>query len=312
MAGSFFVHNLPVPNGDLECYVKLGDMFMFIEPMLLTDVKAPFEDPRFICELKIDGIRAIISVEERVRIYTRHQTEITARFGEIVTAAAAAVGKGTILDGELVVCDVTTGKPDFEATMRRFSSTSRAPRRTTPGLCFVAFDILSHRGRDTKTLPLMQRKAILEDALHENNLIKRIRYIEKGFILFFERCRSEQLEGIVLKRRDSRYHPGMRRAEWQRVVNYMRDEVVVTGFSKKDAAWSIGQERGGQIVPVGLLEHGLTEPIRKAVFPILRQTVIRETKDFAFVRPLVRLSVRFRHWTKAGKMRLPVLERVIV
>ncbi|WP_041854720.1 hypothetical protein [Thermobacillus composti] len=136
--------------------------------------------------------------------------------------------------------------------------------------------------------------------------------LEKGFIPFFERCRSEQLEGIVLKRRDSRYHPGMRRAEWQRVVNYMRDEVVVTGFSKKDAAWSIGQERGGQIVPVGLLEHGLTEPIRKAVFPILRQTVIRETKDFAFVRPLVRLSVRFRHWTKAGKMRLPVLERVIV
>lgn len=92
---------------------------MFIEPMLLEDAKEPFEDDRWIAELKLDGIRTIIVVGDQTRIYTRHHNEIASRFQEIVAAAEAAVPKGTTLDGELIVSD-PDGKPDFEAMMSRF------------------------------------------------------------------------------------------------------------------------------------------------------------------------------------------------
>lgn len=186
-------------------------------------------------------------------------------------------------------------------------------KNKTPGLFFVAFDILAYKGIDTTTMSLMERKAILDDALHENDTIKRIRYVENGFVRLFEKCREEQLEGIVLKRRDSRYCVGQRPAGvWQRVLVFEREECFVTGFSKKSVAWSIGVKRGDKMVPVGLLEYGLNGSIGKAIFPFLKKAIIRETKDIAYVEPFVRIGVRFRHWTKAGKMRLPVLERIII
>lgn len=233
--------------------------------------------------------------------------EITSRFPEIVAAAEAAVPKGTTLDGELIVSD-SEGKPDFEAMMGRFQR-SRIPA-SSPGLNFVAFDILT-RGEDVRPLQLMKRKELLAHTLEENDLIKRIRYVEHSFIPFYKMVEQAGLEGIVLKRRDSRYYSKARKDVWQRVVCFQRDVVYVTGFSRKELAWTIGLERDGRIVPVGIVEYGLTETVRKKVFPILQRSIVRETKDFVFVEPLVKVAVRFRNWTSAGKMRLAVVEGVV-
>jgi len=81
---------------------------------------------------------------------------------EYAAAAVAAIDKGSIIDGELVMVNTETGKPDFEATMVRFQSKRRF--KDSAGLCFVAFDILAYRGKDTTSLPLMTRKVILQKA----------------------------------------------------------------------------------------------------------------------------------------------------
>ena len=138
-----------------------------IDPMLVADLKKPFESDQHIAELKLDGIRALLEVLKRSR--RRH---------------ASAVPSETTLDGELVVCDIETGKPDFEATMSRFQSNPKMGR--TPGLTFVAFDIIRHKGEDLRSLDLMTRKSILEKAIEENEVIKRIRYMEHSFIPLFE------------------------------------------------------------------------------------------------------------------------------
>lgn len=280
---------------------------MYIDPMLLDDLEEPFESQDHIAELKIDGIRSVISRDRRTRIYTRHQNEITYRFQEVVSAAESAVEPGTILDGELVVCDTESGKPDFAATMRRFQSTPRL--KHTPGLTFVAFDILSYKGESTRSLPLMTRKQLLEEAVQENDIIKRIRYMEHGFVPFFELCRQQGLEGIVIKQRGSLYHAGKRPKElWQRVVVYQREDCFITGYSKKEVAWTLGVLRNGQLVPAGTLKYGLTDPVRKKVFPILLNTKASENKNFVFVIPKIQIKVRFRHWTNEGYLRLPVFE----
>ncbi|WP_103110983.1 ATP-dependent DNA ligase, partial [Brevibacillus reuszeri] len=226
-------------------------------------------------------------------------------------AAKEAAGRGTILDGEFVVSDIDTGKPDFEATMARFSSNPKLGIERTPGLTFVAFDILQHKGQDLTSLDLMTRKEILEEAVTENEVIKKIRYMEHSFIPLFELCKQQQLEGIVIKRRDSRYYPGKRPDDlWQRVVVYQREQCFVLGYSKRKIAWLIGVERNGEIVPAGMMEYGITAAKRKEVFPVLLKTTIKETKDFAYVDPKIKVDVRFRNWTKQNKMRLAVLEQV--
>jgi DNA ligase-1 len=85
----------------------------------------------------------------------------------------------------------------------------------------------------------------------------------------------------------------------------------VTGFSRKHLAWTIGLERGGRIIPVGIVEYGLSEHVRKKVFPILQRSIVQETKEFFFVEPRVQIAVRFRNWTSTGKMRLAIVEQVI-
>jgi DNA ligase 1 len=80
--------------------------------MLLQRSEQPFDDESFITELKLDGIRLILSkVDNKVQLYTRHKNEVTAKFPELLTID---IPDGTILDGEIIVTD-PTGKPDFEA-----------------------------------------------------------------------------------------------------------------------------------------------------------------------------------------------------
>jgi ATP-dependent DNA ligase len=87
--------------------------------MLLHKSDYPFEDDNYISELKLDGFRTILAkFDDKVRIYTRHNNEITSRFPEL---ANLPIHNGTVLDGEIIVTD-NLGRPDFEAVMERFMS----------------------------------------------------------------------------------------------------------------------------------------------------------------------------------------------
>lgn len=80
--------------------------------MLLHKSNAAFSDSNFLTELKLDGIRLTLSkFDGKVKLYTRHKNEVTAKFKELITID---IPDGTMLDGEIIVTD-QDGKPDFEA-----------------------------------------------------------------------------------------------------------------------------------------------------------------------------------------------------
>ncbi len=86
--------------------------FMCLFPMLLQKVAEPFDDDSYITELKLDGIRIILSkFNNKVRLYTRHNNEVTSKFPELLNID---ISDGTVLDGEIIVTD-PDGKPDFES-----------------------------------------------------------------------------------------------------------------------------------------------------------------------------------------------------
>ncbi|MDQ1146588.1 DNA ligase-1 [Bacillus sp. SORGH_AS 510] len=267
---------------------------MFISPMLLHKKEEPFNSEDYITELKLDGIRLIYSVDNagKVRLYSRHNNEITSIFPELHNID---IPPDKVLDGELIVSD-NNGKPDFEAVMSRFmSSRDKSP------ITFVAFDVIQHKGERITNLPLLERKEVLVEIVPEDNtLISKSQFIEGQGEDYFDAIKVQELEGIVLKRKDSRYEVGKRSQSWLKVINYQYTDVFVVGYRKqpKDFGLLLAFEDGSYS---GVMELGVGSLNRKNVYG---KPVNREEDDIAFIEP-VKCRVKFRNLTKAGLLRSP-------
>lgn len=89
--------------------------------MLLQKSDKAMNSTLNICELKLDGIRLILSNTSRqIQCWTRHKTPCIDHFPEL---KSLDLPSGIILDGELIVSDVN-GHPDFELIMKRFQTTN--------------------------------------------------------------------------------------------------------------------------------------------------------------------------------------------
>jgi DNA ligase-1 len=277
---------------------------MFIPPMLLQYAKnnKPFDDSSTFAELKWDGIRLIVSNLDELNLYTKN-TNATSKYPELHNPP---IQKGTILDGEVVVLD-EHGKADFEACNARFKSS-----KVKHKVVYFAFDILYHRGMDVTGLPLEVRKGLLEDAVQENEHYRIVRPINGSATDFFNIVCQHGLEGIVIKKKNSKYEKDTRSWSWQKVINYQKAEVYITGYSKKEHSWLLGYSDDGRIRPIGALELGITQSARQSMWPVFQAYKSGESKDHVYVQPVVRCKVKYRDWYKSGAMRLPVFEEFIV
>lgn len=169
---------------------------MFVSPMLLQKIDIPFDDEDFITELKLDGIRLILSkFDNKIKLYTRHNNEVTSKFPELLTLD---LPNGIVLDGEIVVSD-EQGKPDFEAMMERFMSS-----KSTRKIQYCVFDVLYHEGKKVAHMPLVERKVLLDDLIEQREFITKVQWMYGNGEAYFNLVKEHGLEGIVLKRADSR------------------------------------------------------------------------------------------------------------
>lgn len=268
---------------------------MFISPMLLQKTDQPFESSDYITELKLDGIRLIYTVDlsGKVRLYTRHNNEVTSKFPELLSLD---IPPGTTLDGELIVTD-TNGKPDFESMMSRFQS-----RRSNTPVSFVVFDILSFEGKSVTSLPLIERKALLNEVIPEDgNTISKVQFIEGNGPAYFDLVKTQELEGIVLKRKDSRYEVGKRSQSWLKCINYQFAEVFVSGFRKSKFGWLLTDEDGKYL---GVMELGIPANERAKVY---NAEVATETEYYVYLAKPIKCRVKYRNLTRAKLLRLPSL-----
>ncbi len=261
---------------------------MFIPPMLLeyaADNK-PFDDDNYITELKLDGIRLIVSNIDRVRLYTRHNNEITANFPELVDNIP--VPKGTVLDGELIVLG-SDGKPDFEAVMERFKS-----RKSNHKAVFCAFDIIKNKYIDLTGMSLLKRKELLEIAFEENEYYSRSRYLFGNGVRYFEQVKQMELEGIVLKNKNSKYLIDKKSYSWQKVIAYEMGEFYIAGYKKNEFGWLLSD--GNRII--GNAEYGPNPEERRAAYPIFQQLKVDESKDAVYIHPTIKCLVNIEGTTK--------------
>ncbi|WP_328824028.1 hypothetical protein [Niallia circulans] len=159
-------------------------------------------------------------------MYSRHNNEISANFPELTMID---LPNGTIVDGEIVVSD-ENGRPSFEETMERFMS-----KKSKHHIQFCVFDIIYLHGKKVSSLPLLERKALLEDVIPSNHPhIATVKWMRGHATAYFDLVKQNQLEGFVLKKSDSVYDIGKRSYSWLKVINYQYEDVYITGIRKDE------------------------------------------------------------------------------
>jgi bifunctional non-homologous end joining protein LigD len=172
----------------------------FIAPCLPTPILRPPTGPLWVHEIKHDGYRLMAWRDgDDVRLYTRRGYDWSERYPAVVAALRALRVGSCLIDGELVVCD-DTGMSSFE----------RLRSRRHDHIAFLyAFDLLALDGQDLRRETLETRKATLASLLRKSPTgISLCEHLEgDGGVVFGHACKMG-LEGIVSKRRDSRYSSG--------------------------------------------------------------------------------------------------------
>ncbi len=264
--------------------------------MLLQKLDRPFDDEGYITELKLDGIRLILSkVNNKIHLYTRHNNEVTSKFPEL---QHLDIPDGTVLDGEIVVSDAE-GKPDFEFMMERFMS-----RKSEHSIQFCVFDVIYHEGNKVTHLPLLERKELLESLVDNDEHIAKVQWVHGNGPVYFDIVKQNGLEGIVLKRADSKYQIKKRSQDWIKVINYQYTDAVIMGVRKDEFGLLLGIEESDRIKPVGVMEF-MNPDAKKQLYNRYRDLITEESEKFTFIEPRVKCRVKYRHYTRKGSLRIP-------
>lgn len=182
----------------------------FIEPCLPKPASSPPAGPDWLHEIKHDGFRfQVVRDGGRVRLFTRNGNDWSKRYAAITECAAALPARSFVLDGELVCCD-GSGLAVFEMLRSR---------RHDRDAFLYAFDILLLDGDDLRGVELDERKARLQQLLARADYGIRLNehLIGDGPTIFRHAC-ALGAEGIVSKRRSSRYRSG-RSDDWRKSKN---------------------------------------------------------------------------------------------
>ena len=170
--------------------------------------------PEWAFEIKHDGFRFLaVRQRESVRIYSRGGHDWAKQLPAIVNALLTLPVRSVVLDGEGVICG-PDGKSEFDRMRACFS------RQGAPQAFLYAFDVLELDGRDLRKESWVRRRDALVQLLADAELgIRLCEHIEDvdGAVVFRQAC-VMGLEGIVAKRRDSRYRSGRCR-EWIKIKN---------------------------------------------------------------------------------------------
>ncbi|WP_225924672.1 non-homologous end-joining DNA ligase [Pseudonocardia abyssalis] len=226
-----------------------------VRPMLATAGVAPVVTAGWAVEFKWDGVRAIVTgTRDGVALTSRNGNDVTAGYPELTRAGSVggwATGRSVVLDGELVVLDAA-GRPDFGLLQHRMHLRHPAPEvvERMPVELYV-FDVLETDGRSLLREPYDVRRERL-DALGLGE-VPRVQVppsiSDVPAVQLLEVARAHGLEGIVAKRRGSRYEPGRRSASWVKTALLSTQEVLVAG-------WTAGEgRRAGGIGALLLAAH---------------------------------------------------------
>ncbi|MGI4893617.1 MAG: non-homologous end-joining DNA ligase [Janthinobacterium lividum] len=294
-------------------------------PMLATPAPAtgvPTDAEAWAYEVKWDGMRILADVHEgAVVLRSRTGRDVTATFPEF--AALAEVHADVHLDGEIVA--LQDGVPSFAALGERMHmGDARAAKlavRTTP-VTLIAFDVLRLYGVDLVERSWQERRESL-DRLLPSGSAWQVSPVYGDAASLLSATQEQGLEGVLAKRRSSRYQPGRRSPDWVKHAHRHHQACVVLGWrpaggsrSRMGALLLGVPDAGGNLRYAGRAGSGLgtdlERDLRTALHGHERAAPVVDvprvdTVGATFTDPVVIVEVRHLGHTPGGRLRQPTL-----
>ncbi|HVZ05092.1 non-homologous end-joining DNA ligase [Hyphomicrobium sp.] len=288
----------------------------FVPPCLATLVAAPPEGDDWVHEIKFDGYRIQVRIDDdRIKLITRSGLDWTERFGSLPPLLRDLHRGKALIDAE-VVAENKNGYSSFIELVAALKS-GRSDR-----FVLQCFDLLHLDGFDLRPAALVERKEMLRRLLSKNTAMPQIRYSEHlqgdGARMLTEACRLG-LEGIISKRADTPYHSG-RNGDWLKSKCIQVDEFVIIGYVASTVSASavgalvVGYFDKKRLVYAGRVGTGFSQrvagelmrilkPLRIAKPAVLAPLTREQLKEVQWVKPERVAQIEYRAWTADNLLR---------
>lgn len=290
-----------------------------VTPMLIGENQQAFDSTEYIYELKLDGIRCLAYIwEHGLELQNKRNKRLNAIYPELKDIYKQVKEK-CLLDGELVV--LKDGKPDFFELQRRslMSNPVKIELATKKlAVCFTAFDILYLKDKQITDLPLIERKNLLSKIIKESEKLAVSRFIERDGIAFYNATAEQGLEGIVAKRKDSKYYFGKTTKDWIKMKALLDEDFIVCGYYfKSDNIVSVilGAYDGNKIVYQSHVAMGVSRKDYKIIS--LEDKAMKnqypnfpEFESAVWLKPKLVCCVQFMERTPGGGLRQPTFKGI--
>jgi len=307
-----------------------------VKPMLATAVDEPFNDKRWVFEIKWDGVRSIFfwhKTKGIFKIQSRSGKDITHRYPELIRPLKSAVRckESIILDGEIVVLD-KDGTPSFQDHQRRMNVDDDREieflSQQMPANYYL-FDVLYMDGKNLQALEFLQRRKIQSDVIDKNNRIQISDFIGEVGKEVFDNVRKMNLEGMVAKYKSSKYLQGVRSRKWLKIKTMKTQDCVVIGYTRGEGnregyfgslllAVNNNNSNAVQLRFVGHTGSGFNFDQLGQIYNKLKEMKIGKrsidhmpyvNRDPIWIKPDLVAEVKFSSWTSDKIMRSPIFLR---
>jgi len=288
-------------------------------PMLAKSAEVPFSSKDWIFEVKWDGIRAISYVNEKLTIRSRNDKELKDNFPELKELTDLA--RNVVLDGEIVI--MKEGKADFQAVLERSKLTSKRDieymAQSSPAT-YVVFDILEKDGKPLVDLSLIERKDILKQNLKEGKHIVLSVFVDEEGVAYYEEALKKGVEGVMAKRKDGRYLPGVRSDSWLKIKKLRTCDCVIFGYTAGEGARKnffgaliLGLYQEGKPVFVGKVGTGFSESMLADLMRVFKTLETGErtlkvtgvSEKITWMKPKLVCEIGYQTITQEVRLRMP-------
>jgi bifunctional non-homologous end joining protein LigD len=316
-----------IPASQLAPTGKVEAMPATLAPMLAESGDAVFNRAEWMWEPKLDGYRVLAFIDEHgVKLRSRRGLELADKFPRLVAELGQQGAGGMILDGELVAFDAS-GKPSFGAMQDRAqlkAARDIAAADQTMPVVFFCFDLLHFAGIDLRKSAYMDRRRYLAQCLLPSPLVQLVHAADDGVALNAAALASG-FEGVIGKRKESRYESGRRSQSWLKVKPTSSADFVIGGYTKGKGSraplgallvgyWDQGKLRYASHVGSGFDERTLKqvkarlEPLQRRTWPFAEKPELNAPTTW--VEPEVVAELSFQSWTDDDHLRAPIFLRL--
>jgi len=297
----------------------------FVEPMKAVLVDNLPKGDDWIYELKFDGVRALaLKNGKNIELISRNAKDFTAKFPEVADALKKLPCKEAVLDGEIAALD-EEGRSSFQLLQARELSGERPP------IFYYVFDLLQLDGKDLTGVPLLKRKEMVKLLLaRAPGNVRFSASILADSERVLKEMKARGLEGVIAKRKDSKYEIGRRSGAWVKFKWTAQQEFVIGGYSEPRGSRShfgalvVGYYEKKKLKFAAKVGTGFDQKLLKSLHQKFQKLIRKdcpfvnlpekagqfghgltawEMKRCTWLDPKLVCEIRFAEWTRDGHLR---------